>query len=385
MAYWNIRFNPQIDESDPIIVAYLAKIETYCKILRDIPIGQGLRNEFIKVKGRPTEFTEGTLKEEIILRDIQGTAAIEGNTLNTQEINNIIINKKPKNIQEQEAYNLNQVRIYLEEEASKEFNGLLTETLIQTINQMIMRNIEEEGKTFSGVYRNYPVIVGKNHRPPDFEKVAGLMKEFITFINSEEILKLHPMIRAMLAHFYIVSIHPFGNGNGRTSRAVESFLFYCSNYSVHGFHSLNNYYYKNYLEYFNILHNSRFKYKGCLQEFIKFGLKGYLSELEDIKDKVIIFTQIQGYQQLIKELYENNDLTARQYGLIGYFIARKNSIKEIEVIEKIDPVMHMVYQKVKNKNTIQKDLNKLKELDLIQVTSKGDIKVNYKIMKRFTI
>ena len=33
-----------------------------------------------------------------------------------------------------------------------------------------------------------------------------------------------PAVRAIAAHFYVISIHPFGDGNGRTSRAVESFL-----------------------------------------------------------------------------------------------------------------------------------------------------------------
>lgn len=384
MVYWNTTFNPQINQDDPTIIKYLTKIETYCELLKDIPVGQGLRNEFLKVNKRPSDFSPGTLKEEIILRDIKGTAAIEGNTLNTQQINTVLTNNDPQNTQEQEVINLNRVRLYLEDVEAPKFTGIITEELIHQINKMLLEGIVEDGKTFDGSYRNYNVIVGKNHKPPSFEQVPQKMKEFINFINSNEVLSLHPMIRAMLAHFYIVSIHPFGNGNGRTSRAVESFLFYCNSYSVHGFHSLNNYYYKNYPEYFSILDKSRFKYHGCLQEFIKFGLIGYLSELESIKNRVIQFTQKKGYQNLVKEYYDYDLITTRQYGLIQFFTTCGKRIKETYILDKNDPMLEAFYDKVKSKKTIQRDLDKLKELELILTNNDKEILVNYSLMKKFT-
>ena len=384
MAYWNITLNPAINQDDLEVIKLLTKIETFCDILKSIPIGQGLRNEFVKVNKRPSDFSPGTLKEDIVLRDIKGTAAIEGNTLNTQEINDVIYNDNPQNTQEQEIINLNSVRIYLERVESKNFDGIITEELLQKINQMILKDIVEDGKTFDGSYRNYNVIVGKNHRPPEFEIVPQKMKEFIKFINSEYALNLHPMIRAMLAHFYLVSIHPFGNGNGRTSRAIESFLFYYYGYSVHGFHSLNNYYYKNYAEYFSILDHSRFKYSGCLQEFIKFGLKGYLSELQPIKDSVILFTQKKGYQNYVKELYEYGRITARQYGLIEYFMTSGKVLKESFILEKNEPILEAFYQKIKSKKTIQRDLDRLKEEELITINTDKEIYINYNLMEQFT-
>ncbi|MCF0230698.1 MAG: Fic family protein [Enterococcus sp.] len=210
------------------------------------------------------------------------------------------------------------------------------------------------------------------------------MKEFIAFINSDEVLAIHPIIRAMMAHFYIVSIHPFGNGNGRTSRAIESFLFYCYGYSVHGFHSLNNYYYKNYTEYFSMLDKTRLKYQGCLQEFIEFGLKGFLSELEPIKKSVILFTQKKGYQNLVKEYFDYGDITSRQYGLIEYFMTCGQVVKESYILDKNDPMILAFYERVKSKKTIQRDLDKLKELKLIVIGKDKEIIVNYALMKQFT-
>ncbi len=385
MAYWNIKFNPHLNLEDIELIKLLTKIETYRDILKYIPIGQGLRNQFIKVNTRPSGLSPGTLKEEIILRDIKGTAAIEGNTLNTQEITSVILNANPQNMQEQEILNLNNVRLYLENIANNNFNGELTEELIQKVNQIILKNITDEGKIFDGSYRTYNVLVGKNHKPPNFEDVPSKMREFISFINSDSIKQLHPIIRGMLCHFYIVSIHPFGNGNGRTSRAIESFLFYWGGYSVHGFHSLNNYYYKNYLEYFSILDQSRFKYKGCLQEFIKFGLNGYLAELQPIKNSVILFTRKKGYENYVKELYSNNILTARQYGLIEYFMSSPFPLRETTIFEKDAPILEAFYDKIKSKKTIQRDLDRLKEQRLIVINSNKQIEVNYDLMDEFTM
>jgi Fic family protein len=47
------------------------------------------------------------------------------------------------------------------------------------------------------------------------------MDEYIEFVNHPRLIAGHPVIRALLAHFFLVTIHPFGDGNGRVSRLVE--------------------------------------------------------------------------------------------------------------------------------------------------------------------
>ena len=70
------------------------------------------------------------------------------------------------------------------------------------------------------------------------------MKKYIEFINSDSMLKTEPLLRPAYAHFYLAMIHPFRDGNGRTSRFVEAWLL-----SKYGYHFLapilSNYYYNN--------------------------------------------------------------------------------------------------------------------------------------------
>jgi Fic family protein len=50
------------------------------------------------------------------------------------------------------------------------------------------------------------------------------MDEFVTWLNSVETLSLHPVRFAALAHYKLVYIHPFSDGNGRTSRLLMNLI-----------------------------------------------------------------------------------------------------------------------------------------------------------------
>ena len=56
------------------------------------------------------------------------------------------------------------------------------------------------------------------HIPPDFVKIPELMEKLI--LNYETWNKYHPIIQAALLHGELVKIHPFIDGNGRTSRLI---------------------------------------------------------------------------------------------------------------------------------------------------------------------
>ena len=63
-----------------------------------------------------------------------------------------------------------------------------------------------------------------SHIPPGPTEVQLLMKEFIRWLNSVETLSLHPIRFAALAHYKLVYIHPFTDGNGRTSRLLMNLV-----------------------------------------------------------------------------------------------------------------------------------------------------------------
>lgn len=70
-----------------------------------------------------------------------------------------------------------------------------------------------------GVFRRTQVYVG-NHIPPAPREVQILMDNFLEWMNSKEASELHPVKLAAIAHYKLVHIHPFTDGNGRTSRLL---------------------------------------------------------------------------------------------------------------------------------------------------------------------
>jgi Fic family protein len=87
---------------------------------------------------------------------------------------------------------------------------------IRRINATIVDGLDEDER---GEYRRGPVIVGGMYEPPDHRWVPGLMRQLVDWLNEAS---EHVLIRAGLAHLNVVSIHPWLNGNGRTSRVVGS-------------------------------------------------------------------------------------------------------------------------------------------------------------------
>lgn len=75
----------------------------------------------------------------------------------------------------------------------------------------------------SGVFRRTQVFVG-GHIPPGPLNIPPLMEQFASWLNSEAAQRMHPVQYAALAHYKLVHIHPFSDGNGRTSRLLMNMI-----------------------------------------------------------------------------------------------------------------------------------------------------------------
>jgi len=56
--------------------------------------------------------------------------------------------------------------------------------------------------------------------------VPRLMARYVQFINEKDWAGLPPIIHALLAHFFITTIHPFEDGNGRVARLFQQAFFF---------------------------------------------------------------------------------------------------------------------------------------------------------------
>ncbi|HJO93180.1 MAG TPA: Fic family protein [Victivallales bacterium] len=161
------------------------------------------------------------LHEELVLKWTYNSNAIEGNTLTLKETKVALegITIGGKTIREHfEAINHKQAILFIEDLVNRKES--LTEWNIKLIHQLILKNIDDKS---AGAYRNINVTIsGAKHMPPEFIHLHEEMQHFINWYKNEG-KELHPVERAVRVHVDFVKIHPFVDGNGRTSRLLMNF------------------------------------------------------------------------------------------------------------------------------------------------------------------
>ena len=169
-----------------------------------------------------------SLKESINLEWTYNSNGIEGNTLTLRETQVVLegITVGGKSIKEHlEAINHEQAILFLDE-LVKEDNPI-TEWNIKNIHQLILKEIDNEN---AGKYRKENVTIkGAAHIPPDYITVPELMEKLILNYKTWNIY--HPIVKAALLHGELVKIHPFIDGNGRTSRLIMNLDLMNSGYN----------------------------------------------------------------------------------------------------------------------------------------------------------
>jgi len=151
--------------------------------------------------------------------------AIEGNSLTLKETFLVInegITVKGKPLKDHlEARDHYLTLNYLYDLVEKGKHHTMSEHLIRSMHQLIM---QETDKEWAGVYRNANVIIsGADYIPPDALEVAHKMKQLIDWVKGNK-SNLHIIELAALLHHKLVFIHPFFDGNRRTSRIIMNLL-----------------------------------------------------------------------------------------------------------------------------------------------------------------
>ena len=86
--------------------------------------------------------------------------------------------------------------------------------------------------------------------PPEYSEVPTLIDELFKYINDSDD---HPLIKAAVIHYQLVTIHPFEDGNGRTARIISSYYLSLNGYGFKNVGSLEEYMSYNIDEYYDSL------------------------------------------------------------------------------------------------------------------------------------
>ena len=156
---------------------------------------------------------------------------IEGNTLTLRETD-LVINEgltiSGKSMREHlEAINHVEAISYIKQLMERNFP--FNERELLSVHNLILRGIIPED---AGRYRRVQVMIkGSSHMPPQPFIIPKEMEDYFIWY-SENKSKLHPVILAAEMHERLVTIHPFIDGNGRTSRLVMNLILLQNGYVI---------------------------------------------------------------------------------------------------------------------------------------------------------
>lgn len=116
-----------------------------------------------------------------------------------------------------------------------------------------------------------------------------LVESLLHWIALQEKSALHPVLLAGLIHYLFVSIHPFSDGNGRTTRLITWYFLKKWRYDFRRTLSLDTYYLQHQKNYYDALDRGTFfddRMQADLTSFIDFFTDGFLATAENLSQYI---------------------------------------------------------------------------------------------------
>ena len=316
-----------------------------------------------------------------LAKGVLGTTAIEGNTLTEEEVRAHIEGK----------LQLPPSREYLAREIDNilhAFNGIidvinrgervvLTAERIEQLNRQVLEGLHVEEGVRPGEIRRHEVGVARYKGAPA-EDCPYLLERLCQWLESddfdaggdEELKTIYAIIKSIVAHLYFAWIHPFGDGNGRTARLLESIILLNAGVPAPAAHLLSNHYNLTRSEYYRRLDQAG-NSGGDVIPFIQYAVQGFL---DGLRSQLTVTWRQQWdviWRSYVHERFRESHgrSSLRQRHLVLELSAQTAPIP-ISELPKMSRQVNEEYLGKTNK-TLARDVNKLVEMGLVEKTSQG--------------
>ena len=325
-------FEPQFKYTDKI-VKYIALIASAKEIISNAKI---------------IPLYDTKLKQDALIKSSHYSTSIEGNPLNLEEVKTLINNnQKPTTKAEQEVLNYFNVLNNLNKYSDK----IITKNTILSVHKDLTKNLLKNPE-YEGKFRDTRVFIGNlhtkkiNYIPPDAYKVPGLIDELLDWLNNSTD-EMYPVIIAGILHYELVRIHPFVDGNGRTSRLMATLILSIHKFNIDNYFTLDEYYNQDRQAYVDALKSADKNHD--LTNWLEYFCQGVLYSIDKVKSEVLKLDQI-------TSKYNNTiELTPNEISVLTLLEEKKHiQNKDIQEMLNISPqASYKIIRKLKNKELIK--------------------------------
>jgi Fic family protein len=307
------------------ILTNIGQIEASKEVIENAPLVPSFEKQF---------------QSDAVIRTVHHGTHIEGNDLTLMQTKKILegeaIAARARDIQE--VVNYRNVVGLLDELSFK--RGGYEPSMLMDIQRTSVDKIVPPEKV--GVYRKSQVVIKNEEtgeiilRPPSFVEVPYLIDEFLGWLNSPE-AEIHPILLAGIAHYELVAIHPFVEGNGRTARAFATLILIKRGYDIKRFFSLEERFDEDPASYYDAFAQVDRQSEDLRKRDLTFWLEYFTSvvaaELAKIKEKV---RKLSLDSRLKIKIGSQVALSERQMRLVEYLSDRGGAgMKELRGVLKM--------------------------------------------------
>lgn len=232
------------------------------------------------------------LRFRATVESIHSSTSIEGNPLNKQEVKKVLEGDfiSAPDYAIQEVLNYKNAMNWLNQRSNS--TKSLNEKEILKLHGLVMEKLLPPNKI--GSYRPGDIYVVDQiddkdiiqYTGPSVSDLSQLITTFLKWVTIQKReAKLHPVLLAGLIHYIFVSIHPFSDGNGRTTRLLTYQYLKSTNYHFNDSLSLDSYYLQNRKEYYDALSRGKTfnnRMFADLTPFLEFFVEGFLSSVKNL-------------------------------------------------------------------------------------------------------
>ncbi|MFH1562640.1 MAG: Fic family protein [Nitrospirota bacterium] len=302
---------------------------------------------------------EVALRREAIIHSAHSSTSIEGNRLSLEQVSDLSQGREVMATRKDKQEVLNYLNV-LENIGNLTKGNSVIEKDILNIHRMVTKDTLDNPDD-CGVYRNRYVVVANRFTgevffsPPQNEDVPGLIKDLVKWINSEEAKEFDPIIEAGITHYEFVRIHPFIDGNGRTTRVLATLILYLQGFDTKQFFCLDDYYDSERPAYYKALQSVEQETLD-LTNWLEYFVEGVNVSISAVKERTIKLSS----ERLRKAKRGQIALSERQMRMVE-FINQNGKITNRDAREIF---------KISDRATL-KEIRKLADLEVIKAEGKG--------------
>lgn len=291
------------------------------------------------------------------------SSQIEGAVATIKEAKKMLLEKrKPKNQSEQMIYNNFVTMQSIKDVCKRKLNIKLLLELHTSITKGTLESVEDEGR-FRSSEDNISVVTNYGEllfTPPKSEEIQERLEKLIDFANDvDDKPFIHPVIKAIILHFWMAYIHPFTDGNGRMARTLFYWYMLKHEYWLFEYTSISKTILKRTTKYANAYLYSEHD-DNDLTYFIHFHIDVIMDSIEELKMHIQMEREKNHLIRL--EIAEYPDLNVRQTRIIQHAMSHPHDVLTIKIHQNIN---NIAYQ------TARTDLLELEEKKWLKSVKKG--------------